>query len=90
MLILACLYNFNYVMPRAFRENLASKRCPGVVSPGGRGDERMGVCGGLCPTLSPIPFSSISVQAWKRQRTGGHSLNQTHWAGQLCWTAGCG
>jgi len=56
MLILACLHNFNYVMPRAFRENHASKGCPGVISPGGRGDERMGVCGRLVRTQSPIPF----------------------------------
>ena len=68
---------------------------PGRLSPLGAGGdkpdgslwrvERSGI-----PTLSPIPFSLISVLAWERQRTGGHSLNQTHWAGQLGWTAGCG
>ena len=37
MLILACLYNFNYVMLRVFRENLVSKECPVVMLPWGSG-----------------------------------------------------
>lgn len=31
-------------------------RLPCDIALGGRGDDRMGVCGGLVPTLSPIPY----------------------------------
>lgn len=43
-----------------------------------------------CPDTVSHTFLPYYVPAWAHRRTGGHSLNQTHWAGQLCWTAGCG
>ena len=44
-------------MARILCTFLSSKRGPGVISPGGGGLNQMGVCGRLCRTLSPIPFS---------------------------------
>ena len=40
---------------------------PGRLSPLGVGGiNQMGVCGGLCPTLSPIPFSLILCRPGRR------------------------
>ena len=53
-------------------------RLPGDYLPWGLGDKPDGSLWTTCPATVSHTFFPLYVPSWP------------HWAGQLCWTAGCG
>ena len=61
-----------FALHRRSRRYSASRA---IISPGGWGDNRLGVCGRLVRPQSPIPLFPLYVPSWTPGRPGGHSLS---------------